>query len=188
MEFKISDFRFRFSSEFWSRWCIDHPDWWRSNFPEMWLKYKYGHILCYWWNFKFLSPHLDSPWKIDPDTTSNGVILWGWFCGVDFVAIFSNMSILAISHDPDQIWKKGLQILNLLQNSTLIPGWTTPFGAHYLVAIFRNPIISGAAGQIWPNKLQIWILLKNWGRVPGWMGRFGDVCPFWKSAPKPFLK
>ena len=111
-----------------------------------------------------------------------------WFCGVDFMAIFSNMSILAISCDPDQIWKKGLQILNLLQNSTLIPGWTTPFGAHYLVAIFRNPIILGAVGQIWPNRLQIWILLKNWGRVPSWTGKIWWCIPILKKCTKTILK
>jgi hypothetical protein len=37
------------------------------------------------------------------------------FGKVDFVAIFSNESILAISYDPDQIWTKGLKIWILLE-------------------------------------------------------------------------
>ena len=37
VEFQILMARSRISSKIWSGWYIDHPDWWRSNFSEMWL-------------------------------------------------------------------------------------------------------------------------------------------------------
>ena len=67
MEFQISDFRSGISLKIGSEWCIDDPDWWRSNFPAMWLKHKYSHSRCHWWNLKFLTSDSDSPQNSGPD-------------------------------------------------------------------------------------------------------------------------
>jgi len=50
--------RFRIPLKIQSRWCINHPNWWRSYFSisdiVMWLKHKCGHIWCCRPNCKFL--------------------------------------------------------------------------------------------------------------------------------------
>ena len=67
MEFQISDFRSGISLKIGSEWCIDGPDWWRLNFPAKWLKHKYSHSRCCWWNLKFLTSDSDSPQNSGPD-------------------------------------------------------------------------------------------------------------------------
>ena len=60
-EFQISDSRSGIVLKFWPRRYIDHPDRWRSYFPEMWLKY---YNRCHWWNLKFLTSDPGSPKKL----------------------------------------------------------------------------------------------------------------------------
>ena len=67
MKFQIYDFRSGISLKIGSEWCIGHPDWWRSDFPAMWLKHKHSRSRCHWWNLKILTSDLDSPENSGPD-------------------------------------------------------------------------------------------------------------------------
>jgi len=50
---------------------MDHPNWCRSYFPEMWLKHKSIYNRCYGLNFKFLIGYSESPENSDPDDILN---------------------------------------------------------------------------------------------------------------------